>query len=122
VLTIPENANDLYALPQSVLTSIRHYILENLPVQIDAPSQVSLFAYDNNSFVVESFRDQPVKVAVIAAEGISRIRNVATGEVAQAVVAAPAPAEGMHRRHPKQKGTRFEIEIAPHSIAAFTEE
>jgi hypothetical protein len=122
VLTIPENANDLYSLPQPVLTSIRHYILESLPVQIDAPSQVSLFEYDNKSFVVESFRDQPVKVTVIAPEGVTKIRNIVTGEVTQVAAAPPVPVEGLHRRQAKQKNNRFAIEIAPHSLAAFIEE
>ncbi|MFZ1087097.1 MAG: hypothetical protein WAN35_19205 [Terracidiphilus sp.] len=122
VLTIPENANDLYELPQPVVTSIRHYILESLPVQIDAPSQVSLFEYDNKSFVVESFRDQPVKVTVIAPMGMTKLRNLVTGETAQAIATAPAPVEGLHRRQRPQKTARFEIEVAPHSLVAFTEE
>ena len=122
VLTIPENVNDLYSLPQPVLTSIRHYILEDLPVQIDAPAQVSLFEYDNKSFVAESFQDQPVKVTVIAPAGVAKIRNLVTGETALPVVAASLPADGLHRRPRPQKGVRFQIEVAPHSFAAFAEE
>ncbi|HEY3704845.1 MAG TPA: hypothetical protein VGL22_07255 [Terracidiphilus sp.] len=42
VLTVPENANDLYALPQPVLAQLRQYIMAVFPVCIDAPARVSL--------------------------------------------------------------------------------
>src|SRR5208282_960517 len=57
VLTIPDNFADLYNLPPEVLTSIKTYILGSFPVRLEAPSRVSLFAYDNQTFVVESFSE-----------------------------------------------------------------
>ena len=59
VLIFPSNAFDLYDLPQPVLAAIRRFVLRDFPVQFDAPSRVSLFAYDNNTFVAESFLDHP---------------------------------------------------------------
>src|SRR5262249_21868089 len=64
VLTIPENIGDLYRLPQGVTNVIRHYFFSDFPVRIDAPSGVSLFAYDNGTFVIESFRHEPTDVRV----------------------------------------------------------
>jgi hypothetical protein len=117
VLTVPENANDLYALPQSVLTSFRQYLMRGFPVQIDAPSLVSLFAYDNKSLVVQSFRDEPAKVTVTALGGFTKLRNVVTGQWIEAQPAAP-----LNSRHAQMEAARtsFQIDLAPHSFMAFT--
>lgn len=115
VLTVPENANDLYALPQAVLAQLRRYLLVRFPVSMDAPAKVSLFAYDNKSFVVESFLDAPTAVTVATLGGARHIRNLATGEVIDGH-AAPA--------HPGQveQRTEFKIEVQPHSFVAFAQE
>jgi hypothetical protein len=129
VLTIPENPTDLYALPQPTLTAIRQYLLRDFPAQIDAPSRVSLFAYDNHSLVLESFRDEPVKVTVSTTGGYSKLRNLATGEViegrkpsADSNQSAGSATSTARRRPPQAERTEFKIEIAPHSFAAFVEE
>jgi hypothetical protein len=112
VLTIPENPNDLYALPQSTLTAIKQYLLRDFPVEIDAPSKVSLFAYDNHTFVVESFLDAPAQVTVATIGPSTHLRNLATDAVV----------EGKPANVRKGARTEFHIEVAPHSFAAFTEE
>jgi hypothetical protein len=117
VLTIPENANDLYALPRQVLTSLRRYLLFGFPFNIDAPSKVSLLAYDNNSFVVESFLDAPTEITVSVAGSPSHLRNLATGEQLTTALAGP-PARGSHR----QPHGEFKITLQPHSFLAFSPE
>ena len=121
VLTIPENANDLYALPQLVLTQLKQYLLRDLPVQLDAPAKVSLFAYDNKTFVVESYLDHPAQVTVSIPGTAAKLRNLATGE---AISAAPPPAPSAHERRPRRQPQHgeFKIEVPPHSFIAFTEE
>jgi hypothetical protein len=116
VLTIPENPSDLYELPQPVLTSIRQYVMRDFPVEIDAPSKVSLFAYDNHTFVVESYRDQPAQVTVSALGPATRLRNLTTGAVVEGKPAASR--KGSHA----ELRMKFHIEVAPHSFAAFAEE
>jgi len=118
VLTIPENASDLYALPQPALSAIRQYIMSGFPVWLDAPAKVSLFAYDNNSFVVESYLDAPAKVTIATLGESARLQNLATGEE---IKAAPTPSEanGRHPAHPPQR-TEFKIEVPPHSFMAFS--
>jgi len=119
VLTIPDNFNDLYELPQPVLTSIKSYLMKDFPVQMDAPSRVSLFAYDNHTFVVESYRDQPVTVtAAVLGTGV-KLKNLATGEV----VSAEPEASGHGARIPgTEPRTSFSITVEPHSFVAFAEE
>jgi hypothetical protein len=67
VLAIPDNMGDLYQLPQGVTNVIRRYLLADFPVRIDAPSRVSLFAYDNGSYVVQSFLPTPTLVNITIA-------------------------------------------------------
>ena len=55
VLTLPENFGDIYNLPAGVLNPLRRVLTRNLFVRLQGPAQVSLFAYNNNTFIVESF-------------------------------------------------------------------
>jgi hypothetical protein len=119
VLTIPENFNDLYLLPQPVLTAIKSYLLVDFPVQLDAPSQVSLFVYDNNHFVVESFRDAPVDVSVSVLGNHATIRNIATGAI---VSGEPVPTRPEGQMPLTAKRTSFQLTIMPHSFVAFAEQ
>ncbi len=121
VLAVPENPNDLYSLPQPVLTSLRRYLLRDFPVQFDAPSQVSLFAYDNQTFVTESFLDQPTPVTISLPGTGRHLRNLATG--AAITGQAPAPiTTPFGRPRPQPQVTEFHITVQPHSFVAFAEE
>ena len=62
VWTIPENFNDLYRLPTSVTTAIKNYVMAGFPVRLDGPSSVALFAYDNNTFIVQNYQHDDVDV------------------------------------------------------------
>ena len=116
VLTIPENANDLYALPQPVLAQLRQYLMAGFPVWLDAPAKVSLYAYDNSSFVVESFLDAPTSITISTSGSNTHLRNAATGEV---IEGRPAPKTPFSRAPQR---IQFKIELQPHSFAAFTQE
>jgi hypothetical protein len=116
VLTIPENADDLYALPQPVLTAIRRYLLFGFPFNLDAPSKVALFAYDNHSFVVESFLDTPTEITISAAGTPSHLRNLATGEQIR-----PYSIPQCIRTPHRALHSFFKITLQPHSFLAFTE-
>ena len=120
ILTIPENPNDLYSLPQGVLTQIKHYLLDGFPMQVDAPSKVSLFAYDNHTFVLESYLDTPAQITVSTPGASNRLRNLAAGELVEGK--APIIPPNPFRRTPPPPRTDFHIELQPHSFAAFAEE
>jgi hypothetical protein len=115
VLTIPDNFNDLYSLPVGVLTSIRGYVGEGLPLQLEGPSQISLFPYDNGTFVLQSFRNEATQVSVRIPGRGQPIRNLSTEETIQAGpkrVLPPHFTEAL-------KGQLYEITLLPHSYAAF---
>jgi hypothetical protein len=106
VLVVPEEMNDLYALPVPVLDALRRYLTADLPVRLEGPSQVSLFEYGNGTFVVESYLDHPAAVRVTG--GFPHLTNVTTG----------AASDG----EPAGTGRfGYELRIEPHSFAAFRE-
>jgi hypothetical protein len=116
VLTIPDNPGDLYQLPQPVTNAIRAYLQADLPVRIDAPAQVSLFAYDNGSFIVQSFRPDSATVDIAVAGADAKLRDLLSGE------AVTAEASGSARRGVpgEQARTSFRVVLPPHSYRVFT--
>ena len=117
VLTVPDNFTDLYKLPEPVLNGLRSYVMGSFPVRIDAPAKVSLFAYDNGTFVVESFRDEPVEVTVLTDAGFGHLTNLQSGEVVAGGQVAGARRSGLGA------GARssFRVSLPAHSYAAFSE-
>ena len=98
-----------------MLTSIKHYLLDGFPLLLDAPSQVSLFAYDNNTLVVESYRSEMSRATVTALGNFTKLRNLATGEVVQGKVVPNQNAKAAQQ-------TEFTFDVAPHSFVALVEE
>ena len=82
VLTIPEDEGDLYYYPQTVLTSIRNVLAKDMFVRLDALSMVSLFVYDNDKFIVESFQgqDKPVTARIVTDARITKLHDMVSGE------------------------------------------
>ncbi|MGE5570215.1 MAG: hypothetical protein ACM3S5_14360 [Rhodospirillales bacterium] len=80
VLTIPQAQGELYRYPQSVLRAIRNVLARDMYVRLDAPSMVSLFVYDNDKFIVESFAQEPVVARLITDKRITKLRDVETGQ------------------------------------------
>jgi hypothetical protein len=104
VITIPNNAADLYRLPAAVLDSYRRTASADLAVRLtDGPSKVALYEYDNGSFIVESFNDEAVIVQVSAAVSVTALRNLETGALVQK----------------SPPGSQFTVRIPAHSYLAF---
>jgi hypothetical protein len=125
VLAVPDNFSDIYRFPPEVLGAIRNVILRNFPVILDGPSQVSLFAYDNNSFVVESFLPTPAYVTVGVTGGFAHLRNVATGQIIEGQSPPPPRAGPTTRQSQNPAGPprfTFALPIKPHSYEAYVEE
>jgi hypothetical protein len=122
-LTIPDNFNELYSLPQEVLTALRGYLGADLPLQMSGPSQVSLMEYDNGTFVVQSFRDAPVSVTVSVNGAGKQLQNLVTNEVVNAGALPPPAATGHRLPVPAAPPeSRFTLTVLPHSYAAFVVE
>jgi hypothetical protein len=80
VLTIPDNFSDLYSYPAQVLTQIRNVLLRDLFVRVESPGDVSLFAYDNNTFIVESFLPEETEVRISLDPKQTKIQDLISGE------------------------------------------
>jgi len=83
VLTIPDNFGDLYNLPPEVLNQIRTVIAGDLPVRLEGPSQIGLFAYDNGKFIVENFAvatGKPVTARALVDKKFTKLVDVVSGE------------------------------------------
>lgn len=116
VLTIPENFADLYALPQPVLDAIRKVITAHLPVRLEAPGKVSLFVYDNDTFIVENFRDEPVDVRVALALDRTAIEDVLSGEV---IATTERQITRRWNKPPLPEAQVAGFAVAPHSFRTF---
>ena len=108
VLTIPQDEGDLYHYPQNVLNSIRNVIAKDMYVRLDAPSLVSLFVYDNDRFIVESFGDNPVTARVATDGRITRLHHLVTGEV---LTGQPQAVMGGRGRSGRSRGHRVRSSV-----------
>jgi len=120
VLNVPEDYSDLYELPEGVLNQLRQIMSKDLKVRIEGPALVSLFVYDNDTFIVESFCDEPVTVKVVTAEENKSIENIVSGAVVN-----PDPVKremnmffmfGGFNAKPENK---YSITLEPHTYQVF---
>ena len=119
VLTIPESFTDLYNLPAAILSRIKDTLTRELPVRVDGPAMVSLFLYDNDTFIVESFLDEPVDVTVAVSRQATGLHDLLSDEAL-----SPARAAGGRMPLPGPPGrsaprTTFAMQIKPHSYRVF---
>ena len=115
VLTIPDNFGDLYNLPAEVLNRVRHVVSQDIKVRIEGPAQVSLFIYDNGTFIVESFLPENVNIKIITDNQIGKITNLLSGEE---ITGKAAPANQIWGRE-KEETRSFDVTIKPHSYIVF---
>ena len=118
VLVVPENPADFYEYPAAALNEIRRILTPSLPARIEAPSKVSLFTYDNGSFIVHNFRDEPAEVSVIVDGARTELVDLATGErlaTSPGAAAGRAPAAGAAAGATQ---ARIRITLPPHGFRA----
>ena len=113
LLVVPDNFADLYNLPVQVLNSVRQTVSgSSMPVSIQGPAGVSLFVYDNNTFIVESFLDENVDITVRiqSPEGAQRIDHVT--DLLQDTEIKGSSQMQFGSRNP---ASTFRISLRPHS-------
>lgn len=129
VLAIPDDFADLYRLPQSVLNQLRSLLGRDVFVSLDAPDHVSLFAYDNRTFIVQNYQAQPVnaRVSVVRAD---RLRDLLTDQTLTASQGRGGGFGGGLRggfgggrgAFAGAGGTTFEVALPAHSFRVFAAE
>jgi hypothetical protein len=118
VLTIPDNYGDLYNLPAEILTQIRDVFAKEMYVRLDGPGQVALFVYDNDTFIVESFRDEPVNVKIVADRRITKLSDILSAEELSGEAVSTQPRR-FGQAVPAPDKTAFKMIIKPHSFRVF---
>ena len=108
ILVIPENISDLYALPAGVLRRIRETACAGHKIMLDAPAQVAIFLYDNDTLIVESFLPEAVDVQLIAAPGVQKVSDLQTGE---SLAGEPI----LDFRGQSDGRTAFRLTLSPHA-------
>jgi hypothetical protein len=112
ILTIPDNFDDLYALPPEVLNRIREVVTHGLFVHLEAPAQVALFLYDNDTFIVESFLDHRTDIRLVVDEFLPCIQDVLSGEML-------AGEDLRDWRGQKSAKKGYAVTLKPHSFRVF---
>ncbi len=118
VMTIPENFADLYLIPDATLDAIRSYVMGNFPVRIEGPAKVSLLAYDNGAMIVESFRDEPANVTILATDA-APLTDVVSGARIRGWMEETGGAARNPRRPGELPAIAFPVTVPPHSYRVF---
>ena len=79
VITIPDNMGDLYNYPAEVLNVIRGLFTKELPLKMNAPAQIQLFAYDNDTFILRSDLPYTERVTLEFAEDVKAVKELRSG-------------------------------------------
>ncbi|MFC2137721.1 hypothetical protein ACFLTE_06055, partial [Bacteroidota bacterium] len=116
VFTIPDNFADLYNLPEAVLNKIRQVICSDLDIYLVAPASVSIYLYDNNTFIVESFVDTTVSFNVISKDKFTKITDITSeDEIKGELRKATRSRDGFSGISKKV----YNISLKPHSFRIF---
>jgi hypothetical protein len=116
MLAIPENFADLYNLPAPVLNKIRETVCKPFGIELNGGSKVSLFLYDNNTFVVESFNDEPVEVEIVLTKKAKSVTDLSTNVKLEMSI---VPESGNPRGKPTPQKFGYKISLPTHSFGAF---
>ncbi len=132
ILTVPDNFDEFYNLPTGVLSRIAATLAKELYVRLESPSKVSLFAYDNDTFIVHSFRDETVNVRLVLDETIPAVKDLfpeaeeaggfegffgAKGPAAPRALFEASEIPGVFGRKSGKNGV--DITVKPHSFRVF---
>ena len=120
IWTIPDNFNDLYALPPEVTGAIKNYVLRGFPVRLDGPAQVALFAYGNGAFIVQNFSAAAADVKISTLGNSTKLKNLVTGETLEGQL--PPPRGWNWRNENIENRVSFKMQLPPHSYAVFARE
>jgi hypothetical protein len=107
ILTIPDDFGDLYYYPAEALYPIRAAFSHNSNILIDTVSKISLFTYDNGSFIIKSFLPFPQEVTVTVNKSKVSLVDIVSGEQIKGLQCG--------------NKTIFRVQIAPMSYRVYKE-
>jgi hypothetical protein len=97
--------------------AIKDQVMRGFPVRLDRPGQLALFAYDNHTFIVESYLPNEADVTISLAANFGRLKNLVTGEI----IAGWSSLQNQRRgaRAVEEKRISFALHLPPHSYVVF---
>jgi hypothetical protein len=117
-LAVPDDHADLYRLPSEVLSIVRESIMKPHFVRIEGPSRIALITYDNDTLIVESFRDEEAGISLILDGRFSALRDLITGEL----IAGESREVPIHRWGKTETQHIYPITLKAHSYRVFAAE
>lgn len=105
ILTIPENFSSLYNLPAGALNVIKKVLMKNMFVRTESPAKVTLFVYDNHTFVIHSFLPHPEAIKIDVKGQNKKLKKLLMGKTLTGITI------GDH--------TVFKVETTPHHYNVF---
>ncbi|MDG0790317.1 hypothetical protein OMP38_05225 [Cohnella ginsengisoli] len=79
-LTAPDDYAEWSRFPKEVLTTIRQYLMSDLKIYLECGGRVSIFLYDNDTFILDSFHDRQEKVKVHVDGSGRKLIDLRTGK------------------------------------------
>jgi hypothetical protein len=113
VLTIPESFTDLYNMPAEALNRIREVLTRKLKIYVEGPGKVSMFFYDNNTLIVESFLDETTDIKIVGDKQFKKLDDIISNENISGTIREPAM--GWWGRPIGEQKIFFNLTIKPHS-------
>ena len=117
ILTIPENFTDLYNIPAEALGRIRQVLTGKLRMHLEGPGKVSMFFYDNNTLIVESFLDEATDVKIVADKQFKNFTDIISNENINGTIREPLM--GWWGRPIGDQKIFFNLTVRPHSYRVF---
>jgi hypothetical protein len=119
VFTVPDNFADLYNLPLAVLNKIREVFCNQLDISVEGHSNISLYLYDNKTFILESFMDEESELKVVLSKQYNRITDLSSN---QTFLGELRTQRFSRRGSGIQSKNVISITIKPHSFRVFSYE
>jgi hypothetical protein len=91
---------------------------KDLGMYIEGPAKVSLFVYDNDTFIIESFLDEPVTIQLVSTEDLSAISDISEGVTIEKLP-EEIPSFFSRRMKGSEKTSKFRVTLMPHSYRVF---
>lgn len=99
VLTIPDDQGNIYHYPNLILNTVREILSKDLPVVLEGDSKITLFVYDNSTFILRSFLPYYTKVSVVVKKEQAVLTDLENNRTLSG-----EPVEG---------GTKFTLSLSP---------
>lgn len=80
IITIPDDQGNLYHYPSLILDTIRTILSKDLPVVLEGDSKITLFTYDNETFILRSFLPYFIKTTVLVKKANALLTDLENGK------------------------------------------